>query len=73
MLFKNKASVQYVLTFYSVEHNKQYKVIKSDTNRLVVGAYMRHVRGQFKPVVARSTGCGRSVNVRVPTVAHPSR
>ena len=36
MLFKNKASVQYVLTLYSVEHNKQYKVIKSDTNRLVV-------------------------------------
>nr|POE95152.1 hypothetical protein CFP56_25270 [Quercus suber] len=36
MLFNNKASVQYVLTLYSVEHNKQYKVIKSDTNRLVV-------------------------------------
>ncbi|XP_030963706.1 uncharacterized protein LOC115984850 [Quercus lobata] len=36
MLFKNKASVQYVLTLYFVEHNKQYKVIKSDTNRLVV-------------------------------------
>nr|POE76107.1 hypothetical protein CFP56_05071 [Quercus suber] len=36
MLFKNKASVQYVLTFYSMEHNKQYKVIKSNTNRLVV-------------------------------------
>ncbi|KAK9983158.1 hypothetical protein SO802_032683 [Lithocarpus litseifolius] len=36
MLFKNKASVQYVLTLYSVGHNKQYKVIKSDTNRLVV-------------------------------------
>ncbi|XP_050290201.1 uncharacterized protein LOC126728421 [Quercus robur] len=36
MLFKNKASVQYVLTLYSVEHNKKYKVIKSDTNRLVV-------------------------------------
>nr|POE44859.1 signal recognition particle receptor subunit alpha like [Quercus suber] len=36
MIFKNKASVQYVLTLYSVEHNKQYKVIKSDTNRLVV-------------------------------------
>nr|POF24514.1 hypothetical protein CFP56_55785 [Quercus suber] len=36
MLFTNKASVQYVLTLYSVEHNKQYKVIKSDTNRLVV-------------------------------------
>ena len=36
VLFKNKASVQYVLTLYSVEHNKQYKVIKSDTNRLVV-------------------------------------
>ncbi|XP_075675055.1 uncharacterized protein LOC142644296 [Castanea sativa] len=36
MLFKNKASVQYVLTLYSVEHNKQDKVIKSDTNRLVV-------------------------------------
>nr|POF21923.1 abc transporter c family member 10 [Quercus suber] len=26
MLFKNKASVQYVLSFYSVEHNKQYKL-----------------------------------------------
>nr|POE57307.1 hypothetical protein CFP56_35165 [Quercus suber] len=25
MLFKSKASVQYVLTLYSVEHNKQYK------------------------------------------------
>ncbi|XP_023895519.1 uncharacterized protein LOC112007411 [Quercus suber] len=36
MLFKSKASVQYVLTLYSVEHNKQYKVIKSNTNRLVV-------------------------------------
>ena len=36
MLFKNKASVQYVLTFYFVENNKQYKVIKSNTNRLVV-------------------------------------
>ena len=36
MLFKNKASVQYVLTLYSVEHNKQYKVINSDTNRRVV-------------------------------------
>ena len=36
MLFKNKASIQYVLTLYSVEHNKQYKVIKFDTNRLVV-------------------------------------
>ena len=36
ILFKNKASIQYVLTFYSVENNKQYKVIKSDTNRLVV-------------------------------------
>ena len=36
MLFKNKDSIQYVLTLYSVEHNKQYKVIKSDTNKLVV-------------------------------------
>ena len=36
MLFKNKSFVQYVLTLYSVEHNKKYKVIKSDTNRLVV-------------------------------------
>ena len=36
MLFKNKAFVQYVLTLYCVEQNKQYKVIKSDTNRLVV-------------------------------------
>ena len=36
MLFKNKATIQYVLTLYSVEHNKQYKVIKSNTNRLVV-------------------------------------
>ena len=36
MLFQNKASIHYVLTFYFVEHNKQYKVIKSDTNRLVV-------------------------------------
>ena len=36
MLFKNKASIQYVLTLYSVEHNKQYKIIKSDINRLVV-------------------------------------
>ena len=36
MLFKNKASVQYVLTLYSMKHNKQYKVIKSNTNRLVV-------------------------------------
>nr|POE44678.1 hypothetical protein CFP56_77752 [Quercus suber] len=36
MLFNNKASIQYVLTLYSVEHNKQYKVIKSDTNRLVM-------------------------------------
>nr|POE81826.1 putative inactive receptor kinase [Quercus suber] len=36
MLFKNKASVQYVLTLFSMEHNKQYKVIKFDTNRLVV-------------------------------------
>ncbi|XP_030958317.1 uncharacterized protein LOC115980177 [Quercus lobata] len=35
MLFKNKASVQYVLTLYSIEHNKQNKVIKSNTNRLV--------------------------------------
>nr|POF02057.1 b3 domain-containing transcription factor vrn1 [Quercus suber] len=38
MLFNNKASVQYVLTLYSVEHNKQYKVIKSDTNRLLFEA-----------------------------------
>nr|POE86703.1 hypothetical protein CFP56_46914 [Quercus suber] len=36
MLFQNKASIHYVLTLYSVEHNKQYKVIKSDTNRLVI-------------------------------------
>ena len=36
MLFQNKASIHYVLTLYSVEHNKQYKVINSDTNRLVV-------------------------------------
>nr|POE96204.1 hypothetical protein CFP56_59991 [Quercus suber] len=36
MLFKNKASVQYVLTLFSVEHNKQYKVIKSNASRLVV-------------------------------------
>ena len=36
MLFQNKASIHYVLTLYSVEHNKQYKVIKSDTKRLVV-------------------------------------
>ena len=36
MLFQNKASIHYVLTLYSVEHNKQYKVIKSNTNRLVV-------------------------------------
>ena len=36
MLFQNKASIHYVLTLYSVEHNKQYKIIKSDTKRLVV-------------------------------------
>ena len=36
MLFQNKASIHHVLTLYSVEHNKQYKVIKSDTKRLVV-------------------------------------
>ena len=36
MLFQNKASIHYVLTLYSVEHSKQYKVIKSNTNRLVV-------------------------------------
>ena len=36
MLFQNKASIHYVLTLYSVEHNKQYKVITSDTKRLVV-------------------------------------
>ena len=36
MLFKNKAFVHYVLKLYFVEHNKQYKVIKFDTNRLVV-------------------------------------
>ena len=37
MLLKNKVSVQYVLTFYSVENNnKQYKYIKPDSNRLVV-------------------------------------
>ena len=36
MLFQNKASIHYVLTLYSVEHNKKYKVIKSDTNRLVM-------------------------------------
>ena len=36
ILFQNKASIHYVLTLYSVEHNKQYKIIKSDTKRLVV-------------------------------------
>ena len=36
MLFQNKASIHYVLNLYFVEHNKQYKVIKSDTKRLVV-------------------------------------
>ena len=36
MLFQNKASIHYVLTLYSVKHNKQYKVIKSDTKMLVV-------------------------------------
>ena len=36
MLFQNKASIHYVLTLYSVEHNKQYKVIKSNTKRLVM-------------------------------------
>ena len=37
MLLKNKASIQYVLTLYSMENNnKQYKYIKSDSNRLVV-------------------------------------
>nr|POF09554.1 hypothetical protein CFP56_78187 [Quercus suber] len=41
MLFKNKASVQYMLTLYSVEHNKQYKVRRSK--------YKRH--GLFFPVL----------------------
>ena len=36
MLFQNKASIHYVLTLYSVEHNKQHKVIKFDTKRLVM-------------------------------------
>ena len=36
MLFQNKSSIHYVLTLYFVEHNKQYKVIKSDTKRLVM-------------------------------------
>ena len=36
MLFQNKASIHYVLTLYSMEHNKQYKIIKSNTKRLVV-------------------------------------
>nr|POE64203.1 hypothetical protein CFP56_74849 [Quercus suber] len=35
-LFQNKASIQYVLTLYFVEHNKQYKVNKSNTSRLVM-------------------------------------
>ena len=36
MLFKNKASVQHSLTMFSVEHNKKYKYIKLDFERLVV-------------------------------------
>lgn len=36
MLFKNKASIQHALYMYSMEHNKKYKSIKFDFNRLVV-------------------------------------
>ena len=36
MQFKNKALVQHALTMYSMEHNKKYKSIKANFNRLVV-------------------------------------
>ena len=36
MLFKNKALVQHALTMFSVEHNKKFKYIKSDLERMVV-------------------------------------
>ena len=36
MQFKNKALVQRALTMYSTEHNKKYKSIKANFNRLVV-------------------------------------
>ena len=36
ILLKNKALVQHALTMFFVEHNKKYKSIKLDFDRLVV-------------------------------------
>ncbi|XP_023916275.1 uncharacterized protein LOC112027857 [Quercus suber] len=56
MLFKNKASVQLVLTLYSVKHNKQYKVIKSDTNRLVVWCIHKACLWSIRAICSKKHG-----------------